>query len=323
MPPSRRLFPALFLVLLPSCGGGGSDRVTYATVPAAPTGLAAGTVLTFVSGENGSPVAGATVTVGGQGQTTDTAGQVRLATLVPFGTSLDIVHPAYLDRLTTLRSGTGPVFNLWPRTNREGLSEHYTASLLYTSTADGSPVGGAGLIRLARGTTQVVVVPSPQLLEDGPAMEAHYAAVATLNEAVGGTVTYVLAPTRPSGGVVFTTRVDPNDQRCVDLRIRGYMRGVYRGLELTGGEVVLCEPTVARSPTVAHELGHSFGLLHGPEPLDLMFNGFSRNRAATFGPRESILMRLMLDRPAGNRFPDNDRSAQAVAGVEERVIVCH
>jgi hypothetical protein len=318
----RRILSALAVVLLVSCGG---DRgTTPTTVPTPrPSGLDAGTVLTFVSGETGAPLAGVSVAIGAQALTSDAAGQVRLTSLAPLGTSIDILHPAHLDRLSTVRSGTGQRFALWPRANAAGLSEHYTATLVYTSTADGATTGDANLQRVPRGSATVVVVPSEDLLADGPAMEAHARAVANITEATAGTVAYVLAPSRPASGIVVTARVDTEDTRCREENIRGYTRTRSQGLELQSAEVVYCSMSVARSATIIHELGHTFGLRHSPDSRDLMFFQFSTRRATELGPREALLMRLMLDRPAGNRYPDNDRTASAAAGVSERVTVCY
>jgi len=294
-------------------------------VPARPSGLDAGTVLTMVSGETGAPVSGVTVTIGSQALTSNAAGQVRLTALAALGTTIDVLHPDYLDRLSTVRTGTGQRFALWPKTTQSGLNEHYTATLVYTSASDPpGPTGEASLQRLPRGTATVVVVPSPDLLGDGGAMDAHAQAVATLTEATGATVSYVLAPSRPPSGVVVTTRADPQDSRCTDsATLRGYTRGTYQGLELVSAEVVFCSLGVARSPTVGHELGHTFGLRHSPDDRDLMYFQFSNRRATTLGPREALLMRLMLDRPPGNRFPDNDRSATATGARSERLTLCY
>jgi hypothetical protein len=317
-----RVLVASSVIVLGSCGGG--DRgSTPTTMPSPPAGLDAGTVLTLVSGETGAPVAGATVTIGAQTSTSDAAGQVRLTAVAAPGTTIDVLHPAHLDRLSTVRTGTGQRFALWPKTNAAGLNEHYTATLVYTSAADPpGPTGEAALQRLPRGGTPVVV-PSADLLADGPAMDAHYQALATINEATGGAVTYLLAPSRPPSGVVVATRLDLQDSRCQQGGLRGYARGTYQGQELVSAEVVFCSFAAARSATVAHELGHTFGLRHSPDDRDLMYFQFSSRRATTFGPRESLLMRLMLDRPPGNRFPDNDRSASAAGGTSERVTICY
>jgi hypothetical protein len=54
-----------------------------------------------------------------------------------------------------------------------------------------------------------------------------------------------------------------------------------------------------------------------------MFFQFGSRRATTLGPRESLVMRLMLDRPPGNRYPDNDRTATASSTRTETVTVCY
>lgn len=310
------------LVVFASCGGDSGSGPSRTAPPA--SGLASGTVLTLVSGESGSPVVGATLTIGSQALTSDAAGQVRLTGAAPLGTTIDILHPAHLDRQSTVRSAMGERFTLWPKATSSGLNEHYTATIVYTAASDPpTPTGDSALTRLPRATVTVVVVPGPEVLADGAAMEAHYRGVAAVTEATGGAVTYALAPSRPATGVVVTTRVDPQDSRCVEGGIRAYTRGTYQGLELASAEIVFCSASVSRSPTIGHELGHTFGLRHSPDERDLMYFQFGQSRATTFGPRESLVMRLMLDRPAGNRFPDNDRSTSASGATSERVTICY
>lgn len=310
------------LLALAACGGGG--RTTGSSTVTPQGGLASGTALTMVSGETGAPIAGATVNVAGQALTTDSAGQVRLSAPASFGTSIDVLHPAFLDRLSLLRINGTTRFTLWPKTNASGLSEHYSATLVYTATSDPpGPTGESSMSRLPRATTLVAVVPSPELLADGPAMQAHAAAVATITEATGGAVTYALAPTRPASGVIVTTRADPQDSRCLEDNIRGYARTTTSGFEVQSAEIVFCDLGVARSSTVGHELGHTFGLRHSPDANDIMFFQFGNRRSTTFGPRESLVMRLMLDRPPGNRFPDNDRTTTGSSVRGETVTICY
>jgi hypothetical protein len=320
---TRRVAMPSAVMLLVSCGG---DRGSGPSVVTPPTtfGLPSGAVLTLVSGETGAAMAGASVTAPGGVVTSDAAGQVRLPAAAPLGASIEIRHPQALDRVVVVRAGTGQRFALWPRTTGTGLSEHYTATLVYTDTTDPpGPTGGSAMQRVPRSTSTVVVVPSAGLLEDGAAMEAHSQAVAGITEATGGTVVYALAPTRPAAGVVVTTRADPQDTRCVQDNIRGYTRSTFRGLELVSAEIVLCSMSIARTATIGHELGHTFGLRHSPDADDIMFFRFGTRRATTFGPRESLLMRLMLDRFAGNRFPDDDRGATASSARSERLTVCY
>ncbi|HET9317814.1 MAG TPA: hypothetical protein VFQ51_19625 [Vicinamibacteria bacterium] len=308
------------LVLLASCGG---DKGATPSGTGSSSRLGAGAVLTVVSGETGGPVAGATLTIGSQVLTSDGAGAVRLAAAAPIGTTIDIVHPAYLDRLTTVRSATSLRFALWPKATSQGLSEHYTATIVYTAADEPGTTGDSALTRLPRGASTVVVVPGPDLLSDAAAMDAHSRAAAALTEATGGAVTYTVSANRPSAGVVVTTRVDPSDSRCVEGGIRAYTRSTYQGQELQSAQVIFCSFGVSRSATIGHELGHTFGLRHSPDARDLMYFQFAQGRATTFGPRESLVMRLMLDRPAGNRYPDNDRTASGSAATSERITVCY
>ena len=322
--------PSTFRVAVPfavtallSCGGGGGRMSDPSVVPPL-SGLPSGTVLTLVSGETGAPIAAASVTAGSQVANSDASGQVRLAGRAALGTSIEIRHPSILDRVSTVRTSTQPRFALWPRTNALGLSENYTATLVYTETSEPpGPTGESPLQRLPRTSSTVVVVPDATVLEDGGAMDAHRQAVAAVTDATGGAVAYALASTRPASGLVVSTRVDPGDTRCVEGNIRAYTRSTYTGLELTTAQIVMCTMSVARSSTIAHELGHTFGLRHSPDERELMYFQFGSRRAATFGPRESLLMRLMLDRPPGNRYPDDDRAAVASSARTERVIVCY
>jgi hypothetical protein len=316
--PRSTLVP--LVALLAACGG---DRGSGPSDVGSRSRLESGSTLTLVSGETGAPVAGASVTIGAQTLTSDASGQVRLSSDAPLGASIDIVHPAYLDRQSTVRTGTASRFALWPRANGSGLSEHYTATIVYTAVADPpAPTGGDALARLPRGTATVVIVPSSEVLADVLAMDAHQRAVSAIVEATGGAVSYTLAASRPASGLVVTTRVDPDASRCREGDVRGYTRSTYEGLELRSAEIVFCDVNVSRSSTVGHELGHTFGLRHSPDDRDLMFQRFVPGRATTFGPRESLVMRLMLDRPPGNRFPDNDRGAVFTSSATERVVIC-
>jgi hypothetical protein len=88
---------------------------------------------------------------------------------------------------------------------------------------------------------------------------------------------------------------------------------------------VYCSVAAARSSTVGHELGHTFGLNHSEDDSDLMYGFFSSQRSNRYSPREALVMRLMLQRRAGNRFPDSDPDLTAGArqsAESVRVFVC-
>ncbi len=54
----------------------------------------------------------------------------------------------------------------------------------------------------------------------------------------------------------------------------------------------------------------------------MMYGTFATSRGTTFSARESLLMRLMLTRRGGNRFPDDDRAITAAALRATEVITC-
>ena len=290
--------------------------------------LAAGATVTVVSGATGAPVAGVNLTIGGQTVVTDGGGQARVPAAAPLGTMIDLTHPSHLDRQTRVRTSTGERFTLWPRTTPDGLDEHYTAKIVYTDSVVDPPAAVAALplFRLPQGTDTMVLVPSAELLADGAAMEAHAAAARSATDSTGGRVRVVLSPTAVSVGnsIVVTSRIDAADPECVANRVRAYMDGNYGNFVVVSGEIVYCSMQIARSSTVVHELGHAFGLQHAPSGSnDVMEPAFSSRRAAAFGPRESLVLRMMLDRDPGNRFPDSDRGLTVSTRFERRRIVCH
>jgi hypothetical protein len=308
-----------------ACGGEGRNLTAPQTQAPPVTGLAAGAMLTVVSGATAAPLAGVSLTIGGQGVATDGAGQARVPAAARIGTLIDLTHASHLDRQSSVRTTTGERFTLWPRTTADGLDENYTATIVYTESSGDEPVGTSPLYRLPPDIDTVVVVPSAELLADGAAMEAHAAAARNATDATGGRVRVLLSASTPAGGrnIVVTSRVDASDPKCQEDRLlRGYMRGSYGSFVVLSGQIVYCRIQVARSATVTHELGHAFGLNHAPRGTnDVMEPTFTSGRAESFGPRESLVMRMMLDRTPGNRFPDSDRTIGA-SSVRERVTVC-
>ncbi len=278
-------------------------------------------MLAVVSGETGQPVPGARVAVGSEALVTDGDGRAALAAAAPFHATVEIDAEGFLPRRTALRDAAAPVFTLWPGHSHTGLDADYTGWIVYTAaTSHDAPHGAQALQRLPPTARQAFVLPSEELRRDALAWTAHEEAVRMVNEALGGRFTYALASQR-SGGVVFETKLDARNAHC-NGSVRAVTAATLRGDEITGGTVVFCTLEAARSFTVAHELGHTFGLQHSPHGAEIMYGWFLPHHPAGFSPREALAMSLMLQRDAGNRFPDSDRTATTSGERRTVVIVC-
>ncbi|MEO8360035.1 MAG: hypothetical protein ABI672_08400 [Vicinamibacteria bacterium] len=313
----RRRTTFLFLLhssaLLAGCGGGksaGPTAPTVATAPAVPTALS------VVSAETGVGISGAASVIAGQSGRTDAQGQVAVPGGAGAGVFVDLIAPGFLDRQTNLRAGGSSArLSLWPRTSGTGLDENFTAVLVYTSTADGSTIGALPLRRHRAGITMVSIVLADSLLADPAAMANHQFAADVLTAAVAGKVAYRVTPQAAAGSTIVNVSYEPGNAGCDD-RTRAFTTIRLSGGEITSGTIVYCVPDAPRSPTVIHELGHTFGLLHSPNRTDLMYSTFVSDRSDVLTPRETLAMRLMLERSGGTRFPDNDRDTSGVTSSE-------
>lgn len=285
--------------------------------PAPPAdSIAAGTVLRLVSGETDEAIDEATVTVAGRTYTS-VAGMVTLVEKAPLRSELAVQSPGILERHTLLRDPSQTRFTLWPARSPTGIDEGYTQALVYTQ-----PNGPNPLWRLARGTTNVVVVPSADIRADDGALKAHQEAADRVSAATGGQVVYVLGSQRPASGVYVETRFDVGDPTCAQPNVLAFERGFVRGYEIVRAEIVFCDYKVARTPSVTHEMGHTFGLFHSPDKGELMYAYYNGHGSVDFSPRESLEMRLMLQRPGGNVFPDDDRAVTASTVMQTHVTIC-
>ena len=91
--------------------------------------------------------------------------------------------------------------------------------------------------------------------------------------------------------------------------------------EIASAKIVFCNEAATRDTTVVHEVGHTFGMGHSPDAREIMHAFKMGGQPDGFGARESLVMRLMLQRRGGNRYPDDDRNVTA-AREREVVIVC-
>lgn len=286
--------------------------------PAAAGSLEAGTVLSFVSAETSVPAAGVEIAIGALRYRTDSAGEVRLSENVTLPASVEATSGRYLLRETVIRSGQELRLSLWPRNSPTGLDEDLTRRLVYTEATGGTP----GALRLRRPNPaggRVSVVPSAALDGDPEAIQAHRDAAEALTRATEGAVTFVVEST-PSSPTVIQTLIDGNDPA-----MRNHAALAYRHIDgsvISGGRIVFVSMEVARlTAVVTHELAHTFGLEHSPDPGDLMHPVVTGPKSMS--RRETLAMGLMLQRRPGNRFPDNDRDgAGAHGGRRVEVVAC-
>lgn len=313
-------------ILIAACGGDGRGNAPTPMVLPSPTpeGVAAGSLVAVVRGDNGSPVAGAAVTVAGRTYVADAAGTVLIADAAPPGALVDVTAPSVLDRQTSVGRGPLRTLVLWPRSTAAGIDEAFTATVVYTrATLFGSgPVAMAPLQRITAGATTAVIVLDPGLLADEFAHAAHLLAVERMNVAARGAITYSLARETPAtAGALFIARVDTADPDCGGS-VLAFVRTTLGGGEIDGGEIVYCRNAAPhRIALVLHELGHTFGLQHSEDPRDMMFHTINAAHADDFRAREVEVMSLVLQRRGGNRFPDSDRAITG-ASPREQLIVC-
>lgn len=344
---------ALLSLALVGCGGGTPAGPAPGSAPVpSPVQLPPLTVLSVISGDDGTPVAGASVQVGGTNYSTDSAGQFSLTAAAsvgpsPRGAAVVIEAPGFLPRRTRLRTVADLQFALWPASiPAKGVDEKLTMSLIYTSAAhccpdEGGYAGRAGLLRMRAPRTLSVGMPDAYV--GRAASERVLEALTTASEASGGLVTFIYSGST-AGDVqikeVFTGTTPQG------IPAAGYFIARIEGGYIQGGEITLSKAGWASSPPatwpgagwhlelqhleniVAHELGHCLGLQHHEEPVGMMttfrsHRSYQAFLAATefFTPPEIALLALAYKRLPGNQFPDSDDEVVASSG-RRRALVC-
>ena len=263
--------------------------------------------------------------------TTNAGGEIMLTQSVGTGSFVDIVASGYFNRQTLLRSANERQFNLWPQTSTSGLTEQLTQELVYTAPGNspggvGLPLGGAPLSRIDPAITRLAVV-APTLTLVSSGVTAIAVASGRLTAATGGQVMY--QPDLLGGDGRIEIVVDPSS---LPSGSSASANATYNSLGyIIGGRVTLrdgacltsiCDIRVPRSNgvtivrTLVHEMGHLLGFNHTVSN-SVMNGGCSTpgctvnldSRIEDFNAAEKLLVKLMLERRVGNRFPDNDRNS--------------
>jgi hypothetical protein len=284
----RRIAGIGGLAALVACGGGGGGGVSTPTVASTPvpvSGWPAGTVVRLVDGETSAAVPGE-LNVGGVVVPSGAA----LPSAAAVGATVDVTVAGYLPRQTTVKTGVTTI-GLWPNDSR--ITDTYTHSLVYQWGDSEYP-----LYRLPPKTRSVAVSGEYSSIEE---------AVGVVNEA---TTRYgVTFATGGPADLTVPVKLDPASETCQKERVRAYASFWSTSHEITRAEIVLCDERNAVAQTIAHEIGHVFGLSHSEDQRDLMGPYYGVRVTGRFSDREMTVIGLMMQRRGGNTWPDNDRSA--------------
>jgi len=310
---------ALAALSLVGCGGSSSTPTSPSGPPSGPS-IAAGTIFSLRSGETDQPVAGASITLSAQSSagpfnavyTSNGAGQFVLDRAVVLSSTplLEVSTAGFLVRTTILRSDETTI-SLWPSSSATGLDDAFSATLAYSPSACPAVNTPSSVLRRTPSSVTTVNVSFDSSIQDQAAETAHRQAIARLNEATGGVPAYQFT-SGAAGGVQMIAEIDPNNSTCStgDGPLRATVVLTSANGEIVSGRMVYCSLGAARSAELAlHELGHTLGLYHSSSQADVMY--CSTGRALAFSGRERLLMRLMRQRRAGNRWPDNDRTSSS------------
>jgi hypothetical protein len=303
----RRCIAALAVVVCSACGNAPPPTSPAPASPPPPPGWAAGAVLTVISGVTGEPIVGAQVRIAGTAgplsATTDARGEFRVGTAFAGGSVVTIDADAFFQRLTLVRPGETS-FVLWP--NDAYIPTGYTWPLVYVNAATNVETP---LRRLARNVRTVRVRPGAELRGDESALNSVLGGIELINAPLEGLVTYAMDA--PSADVEVVVSLNPAHHWCSSSSSAFTLLTVDPAGALQGGTIVGCSASVLHSPlTIAHELGHTYGLQHSTDSRDIMSLGYARR----FTSREALTMRMMAQRRPGNRWPDNDTGVSSAGG---------
>jgi hypothetical protein len=266
------------------------------------------TKLIVVSGETQEVVDGAQIRVDGESFVTDDSGRATVGVL-SLGKNVDILAEGYLQRQTLFRGEGETRMTLWPSTSPLGLTPELTRRLVYTGWQRDAVLGELPLRRPPLGRVIEVSV-DPDIAGDPRVGRVVEDAVDAVRAALQGRLEIVTTRSRSPRRVTWHVYVDPD---AVDSEFIAITRWVRDGQELVGAELAFrtLSDVIDDERLLTHMMGTAFGLRSSADVNDRMYFDWWSRRPNDFSPKEGLVMRLMLERPAGNRWPDNDRSLGA------------
>jgi hypothetical protein len=306
-------------------------------------------VLSIVSLASQQPIPAATLTTAsGQPFQGDASGRVTLTSAVEKSSVVTVSASGFLDRRTVLTNHT--ILTLWPRTDVEtNLTEDFTRDVVYR--ADCGTRAPQRMMRLSPAVTHVYLAPTPDIMEQTerpqpwamPAREAHERAVAELNRVLAPGIRFELVSRPPPAAFVVPVTVGPTAHTCSAASAFASFTVTPRG-DIIGGEITHCGLTTPQNGdfgtanlpfVVLHEMGHILGLAHSRDVGDVMFScaaggtptgRFRSSDFDTLSARERLALPMMLQRSAGNAFPDDDSTVPggpSIAFGPGRTVIVH
>ncbi len=295
---------ALALALAVACGASGHNPAAV-NAPAVPTPPAPA-VAQFVNGLNHEePVPALLIVVDGATLAQPTGSDGRTVATVPNGARVTTSgRTDFLDRDTRF-SLQAPRLPLWPVTAARGAE--YVRALVYDYAGGESDSTQWDYLMRPRPATYTVAVDTV-LRSDAVAYYWVNVALAEVMRITHGRVTFGWVE---AGGDV-TFEVNPgypglgNSRGLCDYR--------FSGLFITGARIILQSLATARSNTVVHELGHFLGMQHSGDLRDVMSVRARNYQQVEFTSGEESAWLMMVQREAGNRFPDRDAGLAVTGG---------